>query len=160
MLSDRINKLVGQVKLLTAGNDPEKLAGALRQLAELYRFAGREDKAIESYDEAISLLRSAGNTLDLAHAIRHLGNIHRRAGRFDEARACYDEALPMCRASDEISDLDLANTIRVVALLDGVTGNRLAAERLWTEARELYERTGIREGVEECEANLAALSEN
>lgn len=117
MQNDGIRETTEKVRELRTKDDPEKLAAALRQLAELRRHEGDEAKALEHYEEAVSLFRQAGNPLRLAHTIRHLGDIHRRAERFDEALEYYEEALGICRRSKDVSILDHANTVRALAVL-------------------------------------------
>lgn len=157
MHDDGIRETTERVRKLRAENDPDQLAAALRKLAELRRHEGDEAKALENYEEAVSLYRKSGNSLRLAHTVRHLGDIHRRAGRFDLALACYEEALGICRRSKNVSTLDLANTVRALAVLRSDTGRSAAAEKLWKEARTLYEESGVRAGVDECDERLAAL---
>ncbi|HUF04612.1 MAG TPA: tetratricopeptide repeat protein [Aridibacter sp.] len=159
MHEETIRKTIERVRELREKNEPEELAAALRQLAELRRHKGDELKALENYEEAVSLFRKAGNSLRLAHTIRHLGDIHRRAGRFAEALDCYEEALTVCRRSKDVSTLDLANTVRAFAVLRSDTGKRVAAEKLWKEARKLYENVGVQAGVDECDERLAALGD-
>ncbi|MCO6512649.1 MAG: tetratricopeptide repeat protein [Aridibacter famidurans] len=158
MQNDGIRETTETVRILRSKNDPEQLAAALRKLAELRRHEGDEAKALENYEEAVSLFRKSGNSLRLAHTIRHLGDIHRRAGRFDVALACYEEALGICRRSKDVSTLDIANTVRALAVLRSDTGNNSAAKILWKEARSLYEDSGVRAGIDECDDRLAALS--
>lgn len=158
MQNDVIRETIESVRALRAKDDPEQLATALRKLAELRRHDGDEAKALENYEEAVSLLRRSGSSLRLAHTIRHLGDIHRRAGRFDNALACYEEALGICRRSKDVSTLDLANTVRALAVLSYDTGQNSKAEKLWKEARSHYEQAGVGAGVEECDERLDALS--
>ncbi|QQS39983.1 MAG: tetratricopeptide repeat protein [Acidobacteriota bacterium] len=157
MQNDVIRETTEMVRTLRSKNDPEQLAAALRKLAELRRHEGDEAKALDNYEEAVSLYRKSGNALRLAHTIRHLGDIHRRAGRFDKALACYEEALRICRRSKDVSTLDLANTVRALAVLSSDTGKNSKAEKLWKKARSLYEQAGVGAGAEECDKRLDAL---
>ena len=74
------------------------------------------------------------------------------------AAPLYREALGLYRANPNPPPLDFANAIRSLAILEGQTGAPADAIALWREAGNLYELTGISEGVAECERRIEALS--
>ena len=75
------------------------------------------------------------------------------------AGPCYDEAFNLYRANPQTTPLDLANTIRGLAILKFDTGDAPRAVSLWTEARSLYAKAGVNEGVAESERRLALLTQ-
>ena len=131
--------------------------GALRMLARIERDLGRGDEERVLYDEAVALCRKAGNPTLLAHTVRHLGDVLRHASDLEGARVCYSEAIAFYRANPETHPSELANAVRPSAILEETLDNQEAARLLWTEAKELYERVGIREGVAECADALRRL---
>jgi len=97
-LDDAKRDLVAAIAMLRE----TAVAGDLAQeLGEVER--GRKDlpTAIESYREAVAILRTTRQPLRLAHTIRHLGDVYRDDGKAQAAEPCYLEALEIYRASQD-----------------------------------------------------------
>lgn len=136
-----------------------ELIAALKGLAQIERDEDDLDRAFELYEEAVGLAREEEDPLRLAHTVRHLGDVCRHRGELRTAEAHYEEALTIYRSHEETSPLDLANALRPLAILREAMGEGDAAARLWKRARGFYEQAGVKEGVEECAARLAARGE-
>lgn len=134
------------------------LVRALKGLGQIERDLGRGDAALPLYEEAVLICRGESDTLLLAHTIRHLGDIHQDAGRLGLAEPCYQEALTIYRTHGRTAPLDLANALRPLAIVQETLGQSKQAVDLWTEARDLYARLNVREGVAESTEHLARLS--
>lgn len=147
------------VALAREAAEPRPLVEALKTLAQVERDLGHEDTARPRYEEAVELCRGLADPLLLAHTVRHLGDLHRKAERPALAEPCYEEALAIYRSHPGTSPLDLANSVRPMALLQQKRGEPEMARRLWMEAKDLYKDAGVREGVAECRARLAVLSD-
>ena len=162
-VQDAKRDLVEAVDLRRKAGSQAELARALRALGQIERDLHHTDAARQHYEEAVAIYRAEGhaegNDLRLAHTVRHLGDIHRSAGHAALAEPCYDEALNLYRANPQTTPLDLANAIRGLAILKSDTGDALRAVSLWTEARSLYAKAGINEGVAESERRLARLTQ-
>ena len=130
---------------------------ALRTLARIEHTLGRLGQERVLYDEAVVVCRGAGEPMLLAHTVRHSGDIFRRSSDMEGALACYSEAIELYRASSETRLGDMANAVRPMAILQEALGHPTAARALWTEAKELYQEVGIREGVSECADALERL---
>jgi tetratricopeptide (TPR) repeat protein len=139
-----------------SGSSPA-LVRALKGLGQIERDLGRGDAALPLYEEAVRICRVEGDALRLAHTVRHLGDIHQDAGRRDVAGPCYEEALAIYRSHGRTAPLDLANAIRPLAILHETLGQPKQAIDLWTEARALYARLNVREGVDESSEHLSKL---
>ncbi len=131
---------------------------ALRELSDARGELGCDDEALKLYEEAVGICRDVGDPLLLAHTIRHLGQFHHDAGRVEDAERRYVQALGIYRAHANPPPLDLANAIRPLAILKEQIGEPNAAKRMWEEARELYEISGVQAGVDECSDRLARLN--
>ena len=134
-------------------------ASALHLSAQLYMDEGRPDAAVEPYEEAVALRRRVGDPEALAHELRHLGAARLELGELDAADGLLGEALRLYRQAtgdeaDTRRHLDTANAIRPLAILRERQGRAAEARALWEEARELYERAGIEDGVDEAESHL------
>lgn len=106
------------------------------------------------YEKKVARARASGDARALAHALRHLVEIHTGAGRHELADAFISEALELYRPMRDLPPLELANTLRPLALLREAQGRLDEARDAWEQARVLYEATGIEAGVAECDAHL------
>jgi len=131
---------------------------ALVERGRIARGEGRLDEAAAHYRAAAELARRDSDWRKLAHRLRHLGEIELEAGRADRAAPPLEEALALRRTDSEVSALELANTLRPLAMLREALGEREAARRLWAEARALYAEAGIAAGVAGCDRRLTGLA--
>jgi tetratricopeptide (TPR) repeat protein len=121
-----------------------KRRGQLKDAAEYYR------RAVDAFDAVGDLMRGI-------HAARHLAEIDLDAGHLEEATLRIAEVLLFYRGR-EVPRLEMANTLRVAALVDQRRGFRDEARLLWCEARSLYEREGVKDGVVEADRWLMRLA--
>ena len=126
-------------------------------MGQIERDLNNNDAALRLYEEAVAICREEGDALMLAHTVRHIGDIHQDARRDELAEPCYHEALSIYRSHAETLPLDLANTIRPLAILKETAGEFEEATRLWTEARDLYAAVNVSQGVAESSRRLARL---
>jgi hypothetical protein len=87
------------------------------------------------------------------HHGRHAADLHRELGHFDEAYVLISVTLGFYRENPP-SDLELANTLRIAALVEEAFEDGRSAG-LWREASNLYARLGVRAGVDECRKHLS-----
>lgn len=113
--------------------------------------------SLRHYTNAVEIYRDQNDSLRLAHTLRHVAEILRHEGHLAEAGQNYIEALDMYRKHEGTPPLDLANTLRGFALLKTDLNEVAASERLWQEARTLYQSLGIQAGVDESDAQLHML---
>lgn len=146
------------VALARERREPAHLARALKALGQIERDQGDREHALALYREAEALEKQGGDTLRLAHTVRHVGDILRELGRWDEAARCYEQALAIYRTEPTAPVLDFANALRPMAIVKTHKREQKEAQTLWQEARQLYARAGVAEGVAECDAQLEKLS--
>jgi hypothetical protein len=72
-----------------------------------------------------------------------------------EAEPLYLEAAGIYRQLGEKATLDLANTLRGLALVNESAAKMDASKALWQEARELYAKCNVKAGVAECDEKLS-----
>ena len=72
-----------------------------------------------------------------------------------DAEPLYLEAETIYRQLGGQAVLDLANTLRGLALVNESTGNLDQSKKLWNEARKLYADCNVEAGVSECDKKLA-----
>jgi tetratricopeptide (TPR) repeat protein len=137
-----------------AGDRPS-LAEALCGLGQAERDLGSLDAARHHYAGAATLYRQIGPPARLAYAIRHEADVFLEECRPAEAEPLYLEAESIYRQQGEEYALDLANTLRGLALVAESSGKPDASRSLWQEARELYAKCKVDAGVTECDRKLS-----
>jgi len=168
-LPDAKRLYVQAVELSRAESDLLLIAQSVTRLGVSERDLGNVESALGHYREALAIYRGLDDPLALAHTVRHLGDILRGSGQLEAARPCYAEALEIYRTHPETGTLDLANTLRGMALLGAALGNTDEAIKLWTEAGALYDQVwqepnspftqaDLAPGVEESKRQVALLA--
>jgi tetratricopeptide (TPR) repeat protein len=130
------------------GAEAKVLARVLCVLGQMERDRGRNAEAVACYLEAADLYRGLGDQRLLAYAVRHACDLQRELGRLAEAEKLADEGLALYRAV-EGPPLDLANMLRVCALLKNDLGDAEETRRLSAEAGSLYETAKVSDGARE-----------
>ena len=108
--------------------DRPSLAEALCGLAQAERDIGALGPASHQYANATVLYREIGPPARLAYALRHEADVLREMCRPADAEPLYLEAETIYRQLGGQAVLDLANTLRGLALVNESTGN-------WTNRR-------------------------
>jgi tetratricopeptide (TPR) repeat protein len=144
--------------LCRSEGDLSGLAQALAGLGQIERDLQDGAAAREHYEEAVAVCRTLNDDLRLAHTIRHLGDVLREQDEHALAASCYSEALEIYRKNDGSGLLDLANTIRGFALLKSDNGETHEALALWLEAKEIYAKIKLQDGVTESDRYLSLLA--
>jgi hypothetical protein len=135
--------------------DRPSLAEALCGLGQAERDIGNLEAARHHYAGAAVLYRQIGPPARLAYALRHEADILRKADLPAEAEPLYVEAEAIYRQQGEEAELDLANTLRGLALAYESTGKADASRSLFAQARDLYAKCNVQAGVAECEEKLS-----
>jgi tetratricopeptide (TPR) repeat protein len=146
------------VRHASAVNDQASLAAAFCGLAQAEVDIGNCDAAQHQYALAATLYRRIGPPERLAYAVRHEADVLRKLKKFEEARGLYLAAETIYRQQTPEPTLDLANTLRGLALLDEVSGGAGEAIALWRQARELYAKANVPAGVEESDWKILGAS--
>jgi tetratricopeptide (TPR) repeat protein len=117
--------------------------------ARATRHAGDLAGALALYRDALA---AAANETDRAHCLRHIGDLARAQGLEGEAVVALRRAETIYRAG--VGDtLSLANTVRLLALVEGNASG-------WQEARALYAKAAdesgrdLREAIAECDHHI------
>ncbi len=125
-------------------------------MAQAENEIGNCEAARQHYASAAVLYRQVGPVSRVAFAIRHEADMLRQMRQPSEAEPLYLEAEKIYRQQGDEAALDLANTLRGLALTREATGTPEAYRSLWVEARDLYMRTDVKAGVEECDRKLSS----
>jgi tetratricopeptide (TPR) repeat protein len=143
------------VRSASEEGDRPSLAEALCGLGQAERGIGNLEAARHHYAGAAVLYRQIGPPERLAYAIRHEADILREACLPAEAEPLYLEAEGIYRQQGEVATLDLANTLRGLALVNESLHRPDASRLLFEEARELYTKCNVEAGVAECNKKLS-----
>jgi tetratricopeptide (TPR) repeat protein len=143
------------VREAAVAEDQSSLAEALCGLAQAERDIGNLEAAIHHYANAVVLYRQLGPPARLAYAIRHQADVLRENGQFVDAEPLYLEAEGIYRQLGEGFELDLANTLRGLALVNESAARLDTSTALWRDARDLYTKCKVEAGVAECDEKLS-----
>ena len=135
--------------------DRPSLAEALCGLGQAERDIGNLPAARHHYQNAAVLYREIGPPARLAYALRHEADILRTMSLPAEAEPLYVEAEGIYRQQGKEAELDLANTLRGLALAYESSGKPDASRSLFAQARNLYAECNVPAGVAECEKKLS-----
>ena len=125
--------------------------------AKSARRQGRLTDATALYEEAAQSFQAEQQPARWAHALRHAAEMAVRAGDGATAVREAQAVLEYYRRSPP-NTLEMANTLRVLALAEAAAGERDHACEHWSEARRLYADVGIADGVAEADRRVAALA--
>jgi tetratricopeptide (TPR) repeat protein len=118
------------VRRASLETDRPALAEALCGLAQAERGIGNPGAAIHQYANAALLYRELGSRERFAYAIRHEADILRETGKTTEAKPRYLEAEEIYRQLGDRATLDLANTLRGLALASkGIDASKPSGRR-------------------------------
>src|SRR3984885_16087695 len=132
-IADSRAVFIQAVRSAAEEGDRPSLAEALCGLAQAERDIGNLQAARLHYAGAATLYREIGPPARLAYALRHEADILREMCRPADAEPLYLEAETIYRQLGGQAVLDLANTLRGLALVNGSTGNLAQSKKLWTE---------------------------
>lgn len=120
-LADSRAIFIEAVRKASIEADRPSLAEVLCGLAQAERDIGSPEAASHHYANAAVLYRQVGPPARLAYAIRHEADVLREMCQPAKAEPLYQEAEGICRQLGEKATLDMANTIRGLALLKRIS---------------------------------------
>jgi len=121
--------------------------------AQAARDGGDREEALRCYLEAMAAADKEGDLKAQMHHGRHAADLYRELGKYDEAYILINVTLGFYRENAP-GDLELANTLRVAALIDSMLEENGRASELWREAGVLYAKSGIQVGADEADRQL------
>jgi len=136
-------------------SDRPSLAEALCGLGQAERDIGNLKAARLHYAGAATLYREIGPAERVAYAIRHEADIFRAEGQPADAEPLYLEAEKIYRQQGDEAALDLANTLRGLAVVTESLAKPDTSRSLWQEALQLYAKCNVEAGVAECDKKLS-----
>lgn len=125
-------------------------------LAEAYLGQGKIKQGEESARKALTLARESGSNDFLGSAWRVLGKVTSQKGKdlqLDQttmpARACFQESLRIFREAG--ADGEQAYTLKAWGAHELKSGDKKEGEKLWAQAREIFQRLGMKAELERME---------
>jgi tetratricopeptide (TPR) repeat protein len=137
--------------------DRPSMAEALCGLGQAEHDIGNLEASGHHYRNAVVLYRQIGPLERLAYALRHEADVLREECRAAEAEPLYIETETIYRQLGADATLDLANTLRGLALVYEALTRPDESKTRWLEARALYAQQNIDAGVAECDKYLSTL---
>lgn len=130
---------------------------ALNYLSSIERDLGNIIPAIAGYMKLVKLCQKHDNQPGMAHAYRRMAEIYLEAGHLEKADAYYQKAIRVYNRIAPKNSLDLANTMRELALLKIKQKENQESLAFWEQTLELYQTNHVTKRVKECEKWIAKL---
>jgi DNA-binding CsgD family transcriptional regulator len=117
---------------------------------------GLYEEARAMLDEALPLLRKAGDPYRIAMALNYIGDLDRCERNYPQSQIAYEQSISMLREIDAVGDLASALNNLGHACLH--LGEIERAKRLFNESLASHLEQGNRPGMTECLLGFAALA--
>jgi non-specific serine/threonine protein kinase len=117
---------------------------------------GEYEEARAMLDEALPLLREAGDLYRIAMALNYAGDLARCERNYQKAQTAYEESISLLRKIGAIRDL--ASALHNLGHACLHLGYVERAKALFSESMALHQEQGNRPGMTECLLGFAALA--
>ena len=131
---------------------------ALNSLGTNAYGAGDLNTAEAFAQESLALRRRIGDPIGIALALNALGGVYHFRGDLDSAREMFVESLAIKEAQPNINANGIAVSLTNLGLVERDAGRPEAAEAAFTEAIDIWERSGDRQRVSVGVHNAALLA--
>jgi tetratricopeptide (TPR) repeat protein len=134
--------------------DPGRARSLIEQARQTEKL-GNAPRALQLYDDALSLLEDETDLPLLADALRWKGTLHREQGETELAHHCYKQSLVH---AEECGSLNCrAHAYNCLAIVAQRRGSLTESERLYAQASELAAKAGDVRLLGMIEQNLGVL---
>jgi predicted ATPase/DNA-binding SARP family transcriptional activator len=140
-----VRRLEAALRLYRELDDAHGVASALQVLASVAREQGRYARAMELYEESLSISEASGDQPIVARAHGYLGFTSWLQAEFERATQECTVALRMFREFGDVAGI--AWSLLSLGTVARHQGAREQAAALLQESRSLAERIGFREGI-------------
>jgi len=117
---------------------------------------GNYEQARAMLDEALPLLREAGDPYRMAMALNYAGDLARCERNYQQAQTAYEESISLLRKINSVGDL--ASALHNLGHACLHLGDIERAKALFGESRASHQEQGNRPGMAECLLGFAALA--
>ncbi|HEX2489710.1 MAG TPA: CHAT domain-containing protein, partial [Blastocatellia bacterium] len=115
----------------------------LNNIGVAYDSIGEKQKALESYNQALPILRAAGNRITEARTLTNIGEAYKSLGERRKALDFYDQALAIQRAAGD--RLGETTTLNVIGQVYSSLGEMRKALDFFTQSLTIQRAIGSRE---------------
>ena len=132
----------------------ELIASTTNELANVCLLLGLQHEAIKCYEWALERYREAEDEAGECYALIGLGNAYLQAGRYGLAKSAFEPSVERLRSMDD-DPLALAKALNGLGFAYNELGRLEAANRVLSEARNLFQGSGDKLGVAQVTINIA-----
>ena len=126
----------------------------LRVYSQIKRDQGNLQEALSLLEKSYALLRPVTTPLRHAHIVRHIAELQSELKLNEEAEENYKIVIDIHHREGDIRSLNYANAARSYAVFCETMKKKDKALPFWKEAKEIYRRQDIHEGVKECDDHI------
>lgn len=113
-------------------------------LGAAYHALGIEEKAIENYQQALSIVRQSGDHREEGIILRYLGVVHHGLGKMEQAIDFYNQALDLARQNDDRQGEGRA--LGNLGVASCAMGHLEKGIHYYEQAMDIYRETADRQG--------------
>jgi len=154
---EAIMELEAAIELSEKFKLTKEKSATLSMLANIYFDLGSNKRSLESYQDALTIAELDSEPEQIAHITQHIADVEREIGDLKSSLSHYEKVLAYYRSNMNKYGLNMANAMRGFALLKEKMVDYADAKSLWNEAKSIYEKYKISDGVKECLARLKKL---
>lgn len=114
-------------------------------------------KALQLCQESLSYYKKSKDLNKIAHSTRHIADLEYHLGNYDNSEEFYKASLKLYRENKNTNSLDMANALRGYAILLEKNKKGLEAIQIWTGAKQYYEASNIKAGINEANKKIKLL---
>lgn len=140
---------------IAQGKDKSLESRALHDMAAGYWAIGQPQKALELYQQALSIMQEIDNREGEAAILNNMALVYRANGQLQKALELYQQTLPIMREVDNREGE--AATLNNIALVHQTMGKLQEAFRLYQQAVPILREVGNRVGEAATLNNMAAV---
>jgi tetratricopeptide (TPR) repeat protein len=131
---------------------------ALLHMGMIHEHTGNYQKAMECYDQQLSIAQKIGFKHDIAIAIGNKGVVYYHLGAYDQSIACYEKQLALSKEMDDTLNMAVVHGNLGIAYQH--LGNFKKATAHYRKSLMLSEKLGYKLGVSIALANLGSTYSN
>jgi tetratricopeptide (TPR) repeat protein len=125
----------------------------LAEIGFVYNDLGQRDKALDYFQQALSILEEVGDRKEIGTTLNNIGGVYHNLGQRDKALDYFQQALPI---REEVGDwAGVAHTLNNIGLVYDNLGQRDKALDYYQQALPISEEVGDRYGESVTRYNIA-----
>jgi adenylate cyclase len=146
-----------QLDFAEAKNIKSHIVLAINNLGKIKQEKGDYKKAIDYYQQGLSIVIQLGNKNDIALQLNKIGTVYRILGKYNEALNYYQKSLLIQNELD--NKVDIANLLNNIGFMHELLDNYTDALKYYEECLSIMQKSGSKVGVANSMNNIGYIHE-